>query len=161
MGLVLLQRLRVLLPGLWAGWLLCVALLATPAPFATLAQSDAGRVAGRMLAQEAYTALAIGVLLLVLERVAARRDAGDGRGSQFSIGMALALGSLFCTVAGYFALQPMMAAARAGQGALSFGQLHAISAAFFVIKCMLVLTLAWRAAGLGLGAGGVSRRPSS
>ena len=37
----------------------------------------------------------------------------EGRGSQFSAGMALALGTLFCTVAGYFALLPMMAAARA------------------------------------------------
>jgi len=151
-----LQRWRLLLPGLWAGWLLCVAALATPAPFALLPQAEAGRVAGRMLAQEAYTALALGVVLLVLERVAARRDAARGQGSQFSAGMVLALGALFCTVAGYFALQPMMAAARVGQGSLSFGQLHAVSAVFYGIKVVLVLALAWRAAGPGL-----SRRPSS
>jgi len=41
-------------------------------------------------------------------------------------------------------MQPMMAHARMGQGALSFGQLHAISAAFFILKCALVLALAWR-----------------
>ena len=35
-----LQPLKRLLPGLWAGWMLCVALLATPAPFATLAVGD-------------------------------------------------------------------------------------------------------------------------
>ena len=151
-----LQRWRLLLPGLWAGWLLCVAALATPAPFALLPQAEAGRVAGRMLAQEAYTALALGVVLLVLERLAARRDAASGQGSQFSTGMVLALGALFCTVAGYFALQPMMAAARAGQGPLSFGQLHAVSAVFYGLKLLLVLVLAWRAAGPGL-----SRRPSS
>ena len=135
-----------LLPGLWAGWLLCVALLATPAPFALLERAVAGRVAGRMLAQEAYTSLALGLLLLVLERVAARRAAADGRGSQFSAGMLLALATLFCTVAGYFGLLPLMEAARAGQGALSFGQLHAISAGFFGLKLLLVLALAWRAA---------------
>ena len=151
-----LQRWRLLLPGLWAGWLLCVAALATPAPFALLPQAEAGRVAGRMLAQEAYTSLALGILLLVLERWAARRDAARGQGSQFSAGMVLALGALFCTVAGYFALQPMMAAARVGQGSLSFGQLHAVSAVFYGIKVVLVLALAWRAAGPGL-----SRRPSS
>lgn len=150
-----LQRWRALLPGLWAGWMLCVAMLAAPAPFAVLAQADAGRVAARMLAQEAYTALALGVLLLVLERLEARRLAADAAGSQFSSGMALALGTLFCTVAGYFAVQPMMAAARSGQGALSFGQLHAVSAVFFVVKCVLVLALAWRAADQ------VRRRPSS
>ena len=151
-----LRRWRLLLPGLWAGWLLCVAALATPAPFALLPQAEAGRVAGRMLAQEAYTALALGVLLLVLERLAARRDAASGQGSQFSTGMVLALGALFCTVAGYFAMQPMMAAARAGQGALSFGQLHAVSATFYGVKVVLVAALAWRAAAPAL-----TRRSSS
>jgi Domain of unknown function (DUF4149) len=140
-----LARWRVLLPGLWAGWLLCVALLATPAPFALLARADAGRVVARMLAQEAYTSLALAILVLVLERIAARRQAGEGQGAQFSAGMVLALGALFCTVAGYFAVQPMMAAARLGQGALSFGQLHALSGGFYVIKVGLVVALAWRA----------------
>ncbi len=139
-----LERWRRLLPAIWAGWLLCVALLATPAPFAALAAADAGRVVGRMFTQEAYTALGLGVLLLVLERMAARRAALAQDGPQFTTGMALALGTLFCTVAGYFALQPMMAAARVGQGSLSFGQLHVISVAFFGIKLLLVLALAWR-----------------
>jgi hypothetical protein len=139
-----LDRWRRLIPGLWAGWLMCVALLATPAPFALLVQAEAGRVVGRMLAQEAYTSLALGILLLVLERIAARRAVAAGTGSQFSLPMALAIGTLFCTIAGYFALQPMMAAARLGQGPLSFGQLHAVSAAFYVLKAALVATLAWR-----------------
>jgi hypothetical protein len=145
---VLLARLRLLLPGLWAGALLCLAFLATPAAFALLAVADAGRVVGRMLAQEAYASLVLGVVLLILERLAARRAAATGQGSQFSQGMVLSLAALFCTVAGYFALQPLMVAARAGQGSLSFGQLHAISAGFFVVKTALVSTLAWRAARL-------------
>ncbi len=144
---------RRLLPGVWAGWLLCVALLATPAAFALLARPDAGRMVGRMLAQEAYTSLALGVLLVVLERVAARR----GGGPQFSLGFGLALGALFCTVAGYFGVQPMMADARLGQGPLSFGQLHAVSAVLYVVKCALVLALAVR----GLQAGPVAKRPPS
>ncbi len=139
------DRFRRLLPGLWVGLLLGVALLATPAAFALLAPADAGRVAGRMLAQEAYTSLALGVLLLGLERLAARQTAGLSQGPQFSVGIVLCLGTLFCTVAGYFALQPLMAAARAGQGPLSFGQLHALSAAFYIVKTGLVLALAWRA----------------
>lgn len=142
----LLERARRLLPGLWAGWLLCVALLATPAVFAQLTGAEAGRLVARMLAQDAYTSLALGVVLLALERLAARQAVRAGRGPQFSIGMVLALGALFCTVAGYFGLQPLMPAARAGQGSLSFGQLHAASAVFFVVKGLLVLVLAWRAA---------------
>ncbi|MCW5612359.1 MAG: DUF4149 domain-containing protein [Rubrivivax sp.] len=143
-----MQRLRLLLPGPWLGLLLTVALVATPAPFATLAQADAGRVVARVLAHEAYASLAFGVVLLLLERRAARGAADAGTGSQFSAGLVMALGTLFCTVAGYFALQPMMADARAGQGALSFAQLHAISAGFYLVKTGLVATLAWRAAGL-------------
>jgi hypothetical protein len=122
-----------------------VALIATPAPFATLARADAGRVVARILAHEAYSALLFGVLILLLERAVARRRVAAGAGSGFSLGVALALGTLVCTVAGYFAVQPQMAAARAGQGALSFGQLHAISAAFFAAKIGLVAALAWRA----------------
>lgn len=140
-----LEVLRRLLPGLWAGWLLCVALLATPSVFALLSGADAGRLVARMLAQEAYTSLALGVALLVLERLQARRAAMAGSGPQFSVGMMLALGALFCTIAGYFGVQPLMAAARAGQGGFSFGQLHAISSVFYVVKTGLVLALAWRA----------------
>ena len=142
----MLGRFRRLLPGLWAGVLLGVALLATPAPFALLAQADAGRVVARLLSHEATTSLALGVLLLGLERLATRHTTSAGLASQFSVGMLLCLGALFCTVAGYFALQPLMAAARAGQGHLSFGQLHALSAAFYIVKTALVLALAWRAA---------------
>ena len=142
--MALLDRLRRLLPGLWAGWLICVAALATPAAFALLERAVAGHVVARMLAQEAYTSLVLGVVLLVLERLEARHAAVKGRGSQFTVGMVLALAALFCTVLGYFALQPMMEAARAGQGSLTFGQLHAISLAFYGLKGLLVLALAWR-----------------
>ena len=145
----MVERLRRLLPGLWAGVLLCVALVATPAAFATLGPAEAARVVARVLASEAYASLALGVVVLVWERLLARRRAIAGLGSQFSVGMVLALGALLCTVAGYFAVQPAMGAARAGQGALSFGQLHAVSSAFYLVKVGLVLALAWRATGAG------------
>lgn len=147
--MALATLLRRLLPGLWAGLLLTVALVATPAAFALLPQAEAGRVAGRILAHEAAASLLLGAAVLLLERVQARRDAEAGRGSQFSTGMALAAGAVFCTVAGYYALQPLMAAARLGQAGLSFGQLHAVSAAFFGLKGVLVLALAVRAARAG------------
>ena len=135
-----LLRWRSLLAGLWAGVLLCVAGIATPAPFALLAVADAGRVAGRILAQEATLSLALGLVLALMERRVARNGS-----TQFSTGLVLALGTIFCTVAGYFAIQPMMPAARLGQGPLTFGQLHAISAGFYGVKLLLVLALAWRA----------------
>jgi hypothetical protein len=148
------DRLRVVLPALWAGLLLAVALIATPAPFATLVSRDAGRVVARVFMHEAYLSLALGVAVLLLEKAAAKRAAAAG-GSLFSRPMVLALAAIFCTVLGHFGLQPMVAAARAGQGALSFGQLHALSVGFFAVKTALVLVLAWRAAA------GLSRPSSS
>ncbi len=141
----LFEGARRLLPGLWAGFLLCVAAVATPAAFAVLLPADAGRVAARILAQEASVSLVVGALLLALERARARRAAAVGQGSQFSTGMVLALGAVFCTVLGYHGVQTQLPAARLGQGTLSFGQLHAVSALFFGVKGLLVLALAWRA----------------
>lgn len=139
------DRLMRLLPAVWAGVLLCVALIATPAPFATLAVPDAGRVVGWIFAREAPSSLALGLILLLWERRAARLRADQGQGSQLSADMVLALGALFCTVAGYYGLQPLMAAARAGQGSIGFGQLHAASLGLFGLKLLLVIVLAWRA----------------
>lgn len=142
MSPALADRLRRLIPGLWAGVLLCIALIATPAPFATLATADAGRVVARIFAQEAPLSLVLAVLVVLLERrVASSRPGAPA----MHAGVLLALGALFCTVAGYYGLQPMMAAARQGQGALSFGQLHAISFGLFGAKMLMVLALAVRA----------------
>ena len=135
-----MTRARALIAGLWAGLLLAVALIATPAPFATLPTADAGRVVARVLATEAAVSLAVAIVLILLERRLAR----DARPAM-SAELLLVLGALFCTVLGYYGLQPMMAAARAGQGAWSFGALHAASTALFGVKALLVLVLAWRA----------------
>lgn len=139
------RRLAGWLSGLWAGALLGVAFIGAPAGFAMAPRDLAGRIAGRMFSMEAYLSLALAVLLFLLLRRLARRAAEAGTGSVLSADMLLVLGTLFCTVAGYFALQPMMAAARSGQGgALSFGALHGLSTAFYGLKALLVAVLAWR-----------------
>ena len=133
------SRFAALLAGVWAGILLCIAAIAAPSAFAVLARPDAGRLVGRLFEQEAYLSLAVAVVLLVIER--GRRS---GEPSPFTANLMLLLGTLFCTVAGHFAVLPMMDAARAGQRSLSFGMLHGISAGFFVLKGLLVLALVWR-----------------
>ena len=138
-----LTRAAAWLSGLWAGILLGIGLIGAPAGFA-IAGRDAGPAAARMFAQEAYLSLILAVLLFSMLRRQARDAAEAGLGSVLNANMLLVLGTLFCTVAGYFALQPMMAAARAGQGSLSFGALHGISAAFYGLKALLVAVLAWR-----------------
>lgn len=130
--------------GLWAGILLCIGAIAAPAAFATLASPDAGRTVARIFMQEAYLSLAVAIVLFVIERQRSRHTAVAGTGSVFSTNLVLLLGTLFCTVAGYFAVQPMMVAARAGQGSVSFMTLHAVSGGMFALKGLLVLALAWR-----------------
>ncbi len=140
------ESLRRLLPGLWFGVLLAIALIATPAASGSLDKASFGAVARAIFAREAPTSLVFGVLILVIERRdALARHMATGV-SQFSVEMTLAIGALFCTVAGYYGLEPMMEQARSGAAApLTFMQLHAISLAFFGVKGLLVLALAWRA----------------
>jgi len=139
-----LRRAAALLAGLWSGVILCIAAIGAPASFAIAPRDVAGQVAGQMFAREAYVGLGVALILLMAIRRRTRDDVEAGAGSVMSANMLLVLGALFCTVLGYFALQPMMAAAKVGQGVLSFGALHGISAVFFVLKGLLILALAWR-----------------
>lgn len=140
------QRFAVVIAGVWAGLLACIAAIAAPAAFATLARADAGRFVGRVFLVEAYLSLGLAVLLFLVERRRTRDAAEAATGSLFSANLVLLLGTLFCTVAGYFAIEPMMAAARLGQGPWTLGALHAASVGLFVLKGLLVLALAWRLA---------------
>ena len=137
-------RFAAVLAGLWAGMLLCIGALAAPSAFALLASADAGRLVGRMLSQEAYASLGLALLLLFIERRSTRHAVESGATSVLSTNLVLLMGTLFCTVAGHFAVQPLMAAARAGQGTWSFAALHTVSGGLFVLKAILVLALAWR-----------------
>ncbi len=139
------ERLRRLLPGVWAGLMLALGAVAAPSLFMLLERTEAGRVAGRLFTVEAQLSLVLAVALGLLERTRAARRAEAGDGPRISAELLLVLGALFCTVLGHFALQPMMAVARAGQGAWSFGALHGLSSALFALKGLLVATLAWRA----------------
>ena len=140
------ESLRRLLPGVWFGVLLAIALIATPAASGALDKASFGAVARAIFAREAPASLVFGVLILVIERRDALARHMATEASQFSVEMMLAVGALLCTVAGYYGLQPMMELARSGAAtALTFMQLHAISLAFFGAKGLLVLALAWKA----------------
>ncbi len=137
-------RLQALLAALWGGFLLCIAFVATPSAFAVLERGQAGAYVARVFAMEAQVSLALGLVLMLLERRLARdaAEAGLGR-SQFSMRLVLPMVALFCTIAGYYGLQPLMADARMGAGVASFAALHGVSLAFFGVKGLAVLALAW------------------
>lgn len=144
------DRLRGLLPGLWAGTLLCIAAIAAPAAFSALPSVDAGRVVSRIFVREAWLSLAFGAVLLGVGGHPATGSAAQPSER------ALLWGAVGCTLLGYFAVQPLMSATREGRGLFGFGALHLISTVFYGIKTLLVLWLAWRVA-----AAGSSRLPSS
>jgi Domain of unknown function (DUF4149) len=138
------QRCRRILPGLWAGLLLCIALVAAPATFAVLPGAEAGRVVSRIFVQQAWISLALAATLLMFERPGAAADPASG-GWAGVRNRSLLWGTVGCTLLGDFAVQSLMPAARAGQGIFSFGQLHLVSIVFYGLKIALVLALAWRA----------------
>jgi hypothetical protein len=137
-------RLQALLAALWGGFLLCVAFVATPSAFAVLERAQAGAYVARVFAVEAQVSLVLGLVLMMLERRVAR-DAADVGGTShvFSTKLLLPAAALFCTIAGYYGLQPLMADAKAGVGVVSFGALHGASLALFGVKGLVVLALAW------------------
>lgn len=143
----MLRQVRTLVAAVWLGLVLTLAAVVAPVLFAGLDRTEAGRLAGNMFRIEAYVALGLAVALFLVERRLAALRMQAGRGSMLSMNGVLVLGALFCTVLGYFALQPMMEAARAGQGHWSFGALHGLSSALFVLKGLLLLALVWRGAG--------------
>ena len=140
----LASRLAALASALWAGVLACIGAMAAPSAFATLAVPDAGRFVGRLFAQEAYLSLTLALLLFLVERQRSRDAAQAGTGSVFSVNIMLIFGTLFCTVAGYFAVQPMIESARRGEGGPSFAVLHGVASAFFLAKVGAAAALAWR-----------------
>lgn len=137
------QRLGAVLAAAWLGMLLTVGLIAAPAAFAALERGPAGAVVARLFAAEAAVSLVAAMSAVLLERWRFRLQ---GESPTLNRTVLLALVALFCTVAGYYALQPLMDAARAGQGRLTFGQLHGISLAFYALKVGVVAVLAWRLA---------------
>jgi hypothetical protein len=139
-----LGRVGACLAGAWAGVMLALGAIAAPTLFQLLPRVDAGRIAGRLFALEATAGICIGAVLVLVGLQLGRQRAERGRGSRFGPELMLALAAVACIVAGHYALQPMLEAARAGQGSLSFGTLHAVSSAFFALRLLLVAALAWR-----------------
>lgn len=147
-----LQAWLRLLAGVWLGLLLCVGLMAAPTAFAVLERPAAGRFVTALFAREAAASVLLGAALLLLQRWQLRRaetspssqvPSASGL-SQAGWPLLLPAGAVFCTLLGYYGLQPWVEQARAGLGPLSFGQLHAVSVCFFGLKLLLVSALAWR-----------------
>ncbi len=142
-----LRRAGALVAAVWLGVTVGLGPVAAPILFTVLARGEAGLVATRLFAVDAYLGVVLGGAFVVLALQLAG-DAVTTGASRFSAETMLALGTVFCVVAGYFALQPMLAAARVDANAVpSFAALHIIATAFFAVKTGLIAVLAWRLSG--------------
>ena len=139
-----LPRLAAWLAGAWAGLIGAIGFVAAPLLFASLPRAEAGGVAARLFAVDATIGICAGALLLLLTFQCARRAADEAGASRFSSDMLLVLAALFAIVAGHYALQPMIEAARRGAAGPSFAMLHGVASAFFLAKFVAVAILAWR-----------------
>ncbi len=139
-----LARIGALASAAWCGEMLAVGAIAAPAVFAVLPRAEAAGVATKLFATDATVAVVLGALIAIVALQLARQRAERGLGSRLSAEVLLALASIGSVLLGYYALQPMLGPARVGEGALSFGVLHALSTAFFALRFVLVAALAWR-----------------
>lgn len=138
------QVSRLLLITAWVGSLWAVGYLVAPTLFLTLSDRVlAGTIAGKLFRVEAWLSLAIGCGLLLLLWLS--RLQSDDHKKMFKLVGAM----LACTLLGYFALQPSMAALRetAAGGALvgdaltKFGILHGIASGIYLIQSLLGVML--------------------
>ncbi len=140
-------RLGAWLAGVWTGLMAGIGGMAVPALFEALPRADAGRVAARLFAVDATAGVAAGGLLAIIGLQIGRQRAERAEGTRFGFELMLPLAALLCIVVGYYALLPMLEAARSAQAPLSFGALHGMASAFFAVRLVLVALLAWRLTG--------------
>ena len=139
-----LGRVGAGLAAAWAGAMAAIGAIAAPALFQLLPRVDAGRVAGRLFQVEATVGLCVGAVLVLVALQLGRLRGEAGEGTRFGAELMLALAAVACVVVGHHALLPLFESARAGQGSVSFGALHALSSGFFALRGVLVAALAWR-----------------
>jgi hypothetical protein len=141
-----LGRAGAWIAGAWAGLMIGIGGVAAPLLFSTLSRTEAGRVAARLFSLEATIGVCAGALLVLVGLQLGSERAERTQGSRFGAELILALGAVACIVAGHYGVQPLIEAARAGQGSVSFAALHGIATAFFALRLVLVAILAWRLA---------------
>lgn len=139
--------MRVLVATLWAGSLWTIGYLVAPALFSTLADRVlAGTIAGQLFRIEAWVSVACAALLIA-SLIFGNAESRPPRQRRL---LFIILAMLFCTLAGYFGLQPFMAEVReaAGPGGVmdsalraKFGILHAASSAFYLVQSIFGIAL--------------------
>jgi len=146
-----LQRLFLILAGLWVGSLCTLGFLVIPTIFASLQDRQvAGMIAAAIFQAEAYVSVVVCVALLLLANALIKRNIENYRSTRWAILVLLLISALTC-----FGIIPYMDALRqealllgipvmASPSASLFGRLHGISSGLFLIQGLLGLWMVWR-----------------
>ena len=140
-------RVRILVATLWAGSLWTIGYLVAPVLFSTLTDRVlAGTVAGQLFRIEAWVSVTCAAVLIA-SLIFGNADSRPGLQHRL---LFIILAMLFCTVVGYFGLQPFMAELReaAGPGGVmdselraKFGMLHAASSVLYLVQSLFGIAL--------------------
>lgn len=145
------QRLFILVSGLWVGSLFTTGYLVIPTIFSALTDRQvAGMVAGSIFRVEALISSIICIALMVLANLLVNRGLAQYRMIRW-----LLLGMLVCSLVAIFVFIPWMNALRdeslvqgipvmLSPSAELFSKLHGISSLIFLIQSALGLYLLWR-----------------
>ena len=129
-------QLRAVLAALWLGGLAAVGLIGAPTLFALLPEKMlAAALASAMFERMALAGLALGGVLLVLERPRADSIAR-------SRPLLLLLGGLLTDVLGQFAIVPQLLAAAAASSPL-LGWWHGLASLVYALQAGCVLAYVW------------------
>lgn len=151
------RRLRLLVIAAWCGMTWAIGYVVAPALFAWLpTRVLAGDLAGALFRLQAWASMVIGAVLLVFAMLVP--PAGETRRSTLAqTDVRIVIAMLVCTLAGYFALQPLMGALRAAMSAHAdlaggmpvatrFAIVHGVSAGFYLAHSLLGVWLVARQA---------------
>jgi uncharacterized membrane protein len=146
-----IQRLFLILAGLWVGSLCTVGFLVVPTIFASLQDRQvAGMIAAAIFQAEAYVSVLVCVALLLMVNTLIKRNIENYRSTRWVILVLLLISALTC-----FGFIPYMNSLRqealllgipvmASPSASLFGRLHGISSGLFLIQSLLGTWMVWR-----------------
>jgi uncharacterized membrane protein len=146
-----IQRLFLILAGLWVGSLCTVGFLVVPTIFAGLQDRQvAGMIAAAIFQAEAYVSVLVCVALLLMVNTLIKRNIENYRSTRWVILVLLLISALTC-----FGFIPYMNSLRqealllgipvmASPSASLFGRLHGISSGLFLIQSLLGTWMVWR-----------------
>jgi hypothetical protein len=146
-----IQRLFLILAGLWVGSLCTVGYLVVPTIFANLQDRQvAGIIAAAIFQAEAYVSVAVCVTLLLLANALIKRKLDAYRSIRWLVFILLLISALTCVglitymnglrAEALLLGMPVMAS----PSAALFGRLHGISSGLFLLQSVLGLWIVWR-----------------